>query len=103
MSQSVSTNNRGGMTLVELLVVMAIIAILIGLLLPAVQMAREAGRRMQCANNLKQMGIALHNYHDVHRQFPRGGPGVASLTIPSALAKASLSWGAAILPGLEQQ
>jgi len=61
-----------GFTLIELLVVIAIIAILIALLLPAVQQAREAARRTQCRNNFKQMGLAIHNYHDVHLSFPPG-------------------------------
>ena len=64
---------RRGFTLIELLVVIAIIAVLIALLLPAVQQAREAARASQCRNNMKQLGIALHSYHETHSAFPLGG------------------------------
>lgn len=80
-----------GFTLVELLVVIAIIGILVGLLLPAVQAAREAARRMQCSNNLKQLGLALHNYEGTFRTFP-----------PSGIDSNSMSWAVMILPFVEQ-
>ncbi|MCA9158786.1 MAG: DUF1559 domain-containing protein [Planctomycetales bacterium] len=90
--------HRRGFTLVELLVVIAIIGILVGLLLPAVQAAREAARRMQCSNNLKQLGLAMHNYHDVHKKFP-----MQYYKDPSRGSDGPIwAWGAFLLPFVEQ-
>jgi prepilin-type N-terminal cleavage/methylation domain-containing protein len=90
---------RRGFTLIELLVVIAIIAVLIALLLPAVQQAREAARRTQCKNNLKQIGLALHNYHDTYLCFPMGNVVRISGT---TLSGDGWTWHARILPQLEQ-
>ena len=93
-----------GFTLIELLVVIAIIAVLIALLLPAVQQAREAARRTQCKNNLKQIGLALHNYHDVARVFPPGWIAVDDAGMPSAHEGTSgVGWATMILPYMEQK
>ena len=99
-----SYNNklRPGFTLIELLVVIAIIAVLIALLLPAVQQAREAARRTQCKNNLKQLGLALHNYHDVHRCFPSGWIGVENRVASAHDGINGAGWGTMTLPFLEQ-
>src|SRR5687768_2745695 len=89
-----------GFTLVELLVVIAIIGILIALLLPAVQAARESARRSQCTNNLKQIGIALHNYHDTNSVLPFAG---ASWPVGPNQESTEHSWVIRVLPFVEQR
>src|SRR5687768_7418623 len=86
----IHSKRSAGFTLVELLVVIAIIGVLVALLLPAVQAAREAARRMKCGNNQKQLALGLHNFHDTYNAFPK-------------YTHASVGWNALILPYIEQQ
>ncbi|MEC8306046.1 MAG: DUF1559 domain-containing protein, partial [Planctomycetota bacterium] len=98
MPGNLQRKSRRGFTLVELLVVIAIIGILIALLLPAVQMAREAARRISCGNNLKQYGIALHLYHDTHKQIPPGGGRGWGTPVQNP----RIGWQVRVLPFMEQ-
>ena len=97
MGLSLQGRRAGGFTLIELLVVIAIIAVLVALLLPAVQQAREAARRSQCRNNLKQIGLALYGYHDTMNVLPPGYGG-----IPNSNRGNLWGWGTMILPYLDQ-
>jgi prepilin-type N-terminal cleavage/methylation domain-containing protein len=93
-----TTRLRRGFTLIELLVVIAIIGVLVALLLPAVQQAREAARRVQCRNNLRQIAVALHNYHDRSGSFPP-----SSVAGGSGLDTGWWSWIVRVLPEIDQQ
>src|SRR5262245_6757925 len=95
------TPTRPGFTLIELLVVIAIIAVLIGLLLPAVQKVREGAARLQCTNNLKQIGVAMHNYHGAYERFPPGYVSRAATVNGEGLGP-GWGWAAHLLPYLEQ-
>jgi prepilin-type N-terminal cleavage/methylation domain-containing protein/prepilin-type processing-associated H-X9-DG protein len=96
-----SVRRRAGFTLIELLVVIAIIAVLVGLLLPAVQKVREAAARTQCINNLKQLGLALHNYYSTYSAFPPGW--IRNSNLPTPAPDPSWSWSCFLLPYIEQQ
>src|SRR6266480_4113887 len=93
---------RAGFTLIELLVVIAIIGVLVALLVPAVQKVREAAARAQCQNNLKQIGLAFHNYHSANKCYPAGFNSAAATTDGPSLGP-GWGWGARLLPYLEQQ
>src|SRR5579871_5127540 len=94
-------HRRRGFTLIELLVVIAIIAVLVAILLPAVQQAREAARRASCNNNLKQLGLALQNYHEAHSTFPPGY--ISNFDGSGNDTGPGWGWGALLLPQMDQQ
>ncbi|MBW3597662.1 MAG: DUF1559 domain-containing protein, partial [Planctomycetes bacterium] len=96
-------SQRCGFTVIELLVVIAIIGVLTALLLPAVQAAREAARRMSCSNNLKQHGLAVHHYHDTYRVFPPGAVGPLTPMFPQYMGLKHHGLASFLLPYLEQQ
>src|SRR5205809_3055237 len=95
LAEEYSMYRLKGFTLVELLVVIAIIGVLVALLLPAVQSAREAARRMQCSNHLKQYGLGIQNYHDTYQVYPINATGTSGSAIPR------LTWQVRILPYME--
>ena len=103
MKRFIFSRTRRAFTLIELLVVIAIIAILVALLLPAVQQAREAARRAQCKSNLKQIGVALHNYHEVHSRLPQGKVvrGSSMPGCPGWINGSGFSWRVMILPFID--
>jgi prepilin-type N-terminal cleavage/methylation domain-containing protein len=103
MTQFLHSKRQYGFTLIELLVVIAIIAILIGLLLPAVLKVREAASRIACANNLRNLGLALHNYHGDHNTFPPGAVGPLGPSFPQFVQLKHHALGTYLLPYLEQQ
>src|SRR5688572_28391219 len=98
MPRSLSARSAGGFTLVQLLVMIAIIGLLVALLMPAIQAAREAGRRAACSNNLKQIGLGIHNYHDIYGCFPPGAINFGTCCSTESYT----SWPISLLPYIEQ-